>query len=105
MVNEAYLNRVNEVLPSVRAVWSSGAQRMPKRSANFESGQTRSSDHEAAEIDGLDPVGLRVDHQRADRECDAVGNSAFLGVQFEQPGLARQRIGQRPLPELKQKQR
>src|SRR5258707_13832774 len=80
MVNEAYLNRLNGKLPA--------------RSANREVGQ----------IDGLDPFGLRIDHQRADRERDAVGDSAVPVVQPEQPGLARKRVGQRPLPELEQQQ-
>src|SRR5947199_9441596 len=81
MVNEAYLNRLNAELPG------------------------RSADGEMGQVDRLDPFRLRVDHQCADRERDAVGNSAFLGVQLEQPGLARERMGQRPLPELEQQQR
>src|SRR5260370_25497125 len=81
MVNEAYLNRLNAELPG------------------------RSADGEMGEVDRLDPFRLRIDRQRADRERDAIGNSAFLGVQLEQPGLARERVGQRPLPELEQQQR
>ena len=65
MVNEAYLNRLNE--------------RFTRR---------RSVNREMGRIDRLDPFGLRIDHQCADRERDAVGNSALLVVQFEQPGLA-----------------
>src|ERR1700730_1533541 len=82
MVNEAYLNRLN-------------AGFTPARSANGE----------VAEVDRLDPFRLRVNHQRADRERDTVGNSAFLGVQLEQPRLAGERGGQRPLPKLQQQQR
>src|SRR5712675_215795 len=81
MVNEAYLNRLNAELPG------------------------RSADGEMGKVDRLDPFRLRIDRQRADRERYAIGNSAFLGVQLEQPGLARERVGQRPLPELEQQQR
>src|SRR3954454_20209433 len=81
MVNEAYLNRLNAGLPT--------------RSANGEVGQ----------VDRLDPFRLRVDHQGADRERDAVGNSALPVMQPEQPGLAAERVGQGPLSELKQQQR
>ena len=35
---------------------------------------------EAAEIDHLHPLGLGIDQQRADRERDAIGNSARLVV-------------------------
>src|SRR6188472_459053 len=82
MVNEAYLNRVNESLPKLR-----------------------SANDEMREVDGLDPFGFRIDHQRADRERDAIGNAGLLGVQLEQPGLPRELPGQRPLPELQQQQR
>src|ERR1700744_1691815 len=82
MVNEAYLNRINESLP----LW-------------------RSTDHEARQVDGLDPRGLRVDRKRSDGERNAVGNAGFLGVQFEQPGLARQGVRKGPLAELQQTER
>src|ERR1700761_118473 len=82
MVNDGYLNRLNESLP----LW-------------------RSADHEVRQIDGLDPLRLRVDRQRTDGERDAIGNSAVLGVQFKQPCLTRERVRKRPLPELKQEQR
>src|SRR5947209_5908222 len=82
MVNEAYLNRLN---------------------AGFTPGC--SAKREVAEVDSPDPFGFRIDHQGADRERDTVGNSAFLGVQAEQPRLSGQGIGQRPLPELQQQQR
>src|SRR3981189_3126807 len=75
MVNEAYLNRLNGKLPVASA----------RREVN--------------QVDRLDPLGLRIDHQRADRERDAVGDSALLVVQAEQPGLAREQRGQGPLPE------
>ena len=59
-------------------------------------------EREAGEVDRLHPVGLGIDHQCADRERDAVGDAALLGVEPQQPGLAGQRIGQRPLPHLQQ---
>src|ERR1700751_3803682 len=82
MVNEAYLNRLNGILPL-----------------------HRSANDEVRQIDSLDPLSFRIDRQRADRERDPVRNTAFLGVQLEQPGLAGQYIRQRPLPELEQRQR
>src|SRR6266702_2092578 len=81
MVNEAYLNHLNAGLP------------------------VRSGQCEVSEVDRFHPCGLRVDHQRAHRERDAVGNAALLGVQPGEPGLAREPIGQRPLSKLEQEQR
>src|ERR1700716_1578460 len=81
MVNEAYLNRLN---------------------AGFTRG--RSANGEVGEIHRLDPFSLGVDRQRADRERDAVGNAALLGLQTAQPGLAGERIRQSQLPKLEQKQ-
>src|ERR1700687_3619584 len=85
MVNEAYLNQLN-------GWFTQGSAR-------------RSGQRETGKVDRLDPFGLRVDHQRADRERDAVGNAALLGVQLDEPGLAGELIRQRPLPELQQQQR
>src|SRR5256714_3894154 len=65
----------------------------------------RSADREVREVDRLDPFCLRIDHQCAESERDAVGDPGLFVMQAEQPGLAGQRIRQRPLPELKQQQR
>src|SRR5713101_2329025 len=67
--------------------------------------RTRSANGEVGQIDRVDPFRLRINHQCADRERDAVGNSTVLGVELEQPVLAGERIGQRQLAELKQQQR
>ena len=88
MVNEAYLNRLNAGLLQ-------GFSREGGPSAYGEVGQ----------VDYLDPIRLRVDQQRADRQRDAVGNSGLPGMQPHQPGLPGERVGQRPLPELEQQQR
>src|SRR5258708_4613503 len=92
MVNEAYLNRLSAGL--LQSVFDSDV-----------TGWIRSAHGEVAEVDRLDPVRLRIDQQGADRERDAVRNPAFLGVQPQQPDLPRERIRQRPLPELEQQQR
>jgi len=81
MVNEAYLNRLNAGL--------SGC----------------SAQCEVGEVDRFHPFGLGVDHQCAKCERDAIGNAGLFGVQPQQPGLTQQRVGQRPLSELEQKQR
>src|SRR5271163_14738 len=93
MVNEAYLNRLNAEFTRGYPIFTS---RLPK---------ARSAHGEVSEIDRLDPIRLRINHQGTDRECDAVRNSTVLGMQPEQPGLATESIGQRPFPELEQQQR
>src|SRR5260370_30948015 len=117
MVNEAYLNRLNAGF--TRSVFGRSGYRFAQRkrvktktgarSVLIESEpiglQARSANGEVAQVDRLDPFRLGVNHQCADRERDAVGNSAVLGVQLEQPGLAGERVGQGPLPELEQQQR
>src|SRR5437868_14362907 len=65
----------------------------------------RSTDREVGEVDRFDPFRLRIDHQRAERERDAVGDPGLLVMQAELPVLTGSRIGQRQLPELKQQQR
>src|SRR4029078_4339676 len=68
-------------------------------------GSPGSAHGEVGEVDRLDPLGLRINHQRPDRERDAVGDPSLLVVQAEQPALAVERVGQGPLPELEQQQR
>ncbi len=63
MVNEAYLNRVNETF-----LWLQWPMK-PRQ------------------VDGLYPFRFRIDHQRAECERDAVGNSAVLAVEPQQPFL------------------
>src|ERR1700758_3177109 len=82
MVNEAYLNRLNAWLI-----------------------QKISAKREVREVDRLHPFRLRIVHQGTDRERDAVGDAALLGMQPAEPGLAGERIGQWPLPELDEQQR
>src|SRR3954470_17803721 len=81
MVNEAYLNRVNETF------------------------RVRSRGDEARKLDRADPFGLRVDHESTNGERDAVGDSRLPVVQPEQPALRRECAGKGPLPELQQHQR
>src|SRR5438067_1720696 len=108
MVNEAYLNRLNAGF--TESVFErTGLVRVKKtsQSAKYWSRRLsrRSVDGEVGHVDRFDPFGIGIDHQCADRERDAVGDSAFLGVQLDQPGLASERIGKRPLSELEQEQR
>ena len=46
---------------------------------------------EVGGIDGPHPLGVGINHQGADRERDAVGNSGLPGVEAQQPGLAGKR--------------
>ena len=83
MVNEAYLNRLN-------GAFTRRDQRMTKW----------------RQVDRLDPFGLRIDHQCADARARCRrGCRLSLACSLSSQAWPRERVGQRPLPELEQQQR
>src|ERR1700753_3114568 len=103
MVNQAYLNRLNTAL--IRCHWHRTSdfrhrlRRIRQASAGVDKDAatcalrlTGSVRDEAREIDGLYPIGVGIDHQRADRERDAVGDAAVLGMQPCEPLLPGQLV-------------
>src|SRR3954467_354210 len=115
MVNEAYLNRLNTALmrccPAARDQNTTSLAAIGVRNGGSERSEairrsdSRSVRDEACEIDCLHPIGLGIDHQSADCERDAVGDSALLGVQPREPLLPSQLVGQWPLADLQQQKR